>query len=98
MVAERTRKYEAVLILSPEATEDEVSGIVDRIAGWVGERGGELTERDVWGIKRFAYPIHKFMEGNYVLTNFTMAAGSAQELDRYLNSSEDILRSLVVKL
>ena len=58
MVAERTRKYEAVLILSPEATEDEVSGIVDRIAGWVGERGGELTERDVWGIKRFAYPIN----------------------------------------
>ena len=98
MVAERTRKYEAVLILSPEATEDEVSGIVDRIASWGSERGGELTERDVWGIKRFAYPIKKFMEGNYVLTNFTMGAGSAQELDRYLNSSEDILRSLVVKL
>ena len=97
MVAQRVRDYEVVIILSPEATEDEVTGILDRVDGWITERGGEIKERDVWGLKRFAYPIKKFMEGNYSLTTFKLDVGMAQALDRYLKSSEDILRALVVK-
>ena len=38
------------------------------------------------------------MEGNYSLTTFKLDVGMAQALDRYLKSSEDILRALVVKL
>ena len=38
------------------------------------------------------------MEGNYSLTTFKLDVGMAQGLDRYLKSSEDILRALVVRL
>ena len=97
MVAQRVRDYEVVIILSPEATEDELTGVLERVDGWITERGGEVKERDVWGLKRFAFPIKKFTEGNYSLTQFTLDAGTAQELDRYLATSEDVLRALVVK-
>lgn len=98
MVAQRVREYEVVIILSPEATEEEVSGVLDRVSGWITDRGGEVKNRDIWGLKRFAYPIKKFMEGNYSLTTFSLDVKRAQELDRYLKASEDILRALVVKL
>ena len=98
MVAQRVREYEVVIILSPEATEEEVTGVLDRVSGWITDRGGEVKSRDIWGLKRFAYPIKKFMEGNYSLTTFSLDAERAQELDRYLKTSEDILRALVVKL
>ncbi len=98
MVAQRVRDYEVVIILSPEATEDELNGILERVDGWIAERGGAVKERDLWGLKRFAFPIKKFTEGNYSLTKFSIDTGMAQELDRYLKASEDVLRALVVKL
>lgn len=98
MVAQRVRDYEVVIILSPEATEDELNGILERLDGWIKERGGEVKERTVWGLKRFTYPIKKFTEGNYSLTTFNLYPEMAQELDRYLNASEDVVRALVVKL
>ena len=98
MVAQRVRDYEVVIILSPEATEDELNGTLERVDGWIKERGGEVKERDNWGLKRFTYPIKKFTEGNYSLTTLSIDPGMAQALDRYLQTSEDIVRALVVKL
>ena len=98
MVAQRVRDYEVVIILSPEATEDELEGVFERIDAWITERAGAVKERDIWGLKRLAFPIKKFTEGNYSLTKFSMNTGMAQEFDRYLKASEDVIRSLVVKL
>ena len=98
MVAQRVRDYEVVIILSPEATEDELKGVFERIDAWITERAGAVKERDIWGLKRFAFPIKKFTEGNYSLTKFSINTGMAQEFDRYLKASEDVIRSLVVKL
>ena len=99
MVAQRVRDYEVVIILSPESTEDELTGILDRVDGWIKERGGEIKERDIWGLKRFAYPIKgSSWRGTTPLTTFKLDVGMAQDFDRYLKSSEDILRALVVKL
>jgi len=51
-----------------------------------------------WGRKRLAYPIKRCREGNYVLTPFKMDPTSALELDKNLESSERILRHLLVRL
>ena len=94
MVAERTRDYELVMVLSPEATEDEITAIMDRVDALVKDGGGEVSERDTWGLKRLAYPLKKFNEGNYMLMRFSSDAGALQELNRSFNAAEDILRFL----
>ena len=40
------------MVASPEATEDEITAIMDRVEGLVKDGGGEVSERDTWGLKR----------------------------------------------
>ena len=98
MVAQQTRDYEMVMILSPEATEEEVSVTVERVHGLVTEAGGSVTEHEVWGLRRLAYPVKKFREGNYVLTKFASEPNAILEFNRSLEASEEILRFLVTKV
>ena len=98
MVAENTRGYELVTILSPEATEDEVSSSIERIDGLIKDNGGSVTEHDTWGLRRLAFPINKFQEGNYVLTKFALDPDSLTEFHRTLTASEDVLRFMVSKV
>ncbi len=98
MVSQRSRDYELVMILSPEANEDELAATVEKVSSFITERGGTAEEPDKWGLRRFAYPIQEFMEGNYVLTRFSLEASNVNELDRNLRASDDVLRYLVTKV
>ena len=97
MVAERTIDYELVMILSPEASEDESTAIVERATSFITENGGDLNEQENWGVRRLSYTISKFTEGNYVLARFGLDAANVAELDRRLRSSESVLRHLITK-
>ena len=97
MVAQRLRDYEIVFILTPEANEGEVEAAIERISTFVSDRGGSFGEHEVWGLRRLAYPINKFMEGIYVLAHFSLDASDVLELERSLTTSEDVIRHLVTK-
>ena len=60
-----------MLILPAEADEATVSTAVDRIAKVIAPSGGEITNIDRWGRKRFAYEIGRQTEGYYVVVRFT---------------------------
>ena len=92
------RDYEIVMVLSPEATDEEASATVERVSNFVAERGGSVSEQENWGVRRLAYPIRRFQEGNYVLARFTLGPSDVLELDRSLNAADDILRHLVTKV
>ena len=98
MIAQRLRDYEIVFILTPEANEGEVNAAVERVSAFITDRGGAVSEHEVWGLRRLAYPINKFMEGIYVLAKFTLDANDVLALDRSLNTSEDVIRHLVTRL
>ena len=98
MIAERIREYEVVMILSPEATEEEIAATIERVDGLVTGGGGTVGEHNNWGLKRLAYPVQKFREGNYILVKFSMDASAVTELNRSLKASEDIIRFLVTKV
>ena len=82
MVAQQTRDYELVMVLSPEATEEEIGSTMERVDGLITDSGGSVGD-------------HKFQEGNYVLTRFALGPQEFKEVNRLLNASEDILRFLV---
>ena len=91
------REYEMVMILSPEATQDEVTATVERVDGLISGGGGAVAEHETWGLKQLAYEIDDFNEGNYVLTRFSLDAGGVAGLNRALAASEDIIRFLVTR-
>ena len=97
MAAERMREYEMVMILSPEATQEELAATVERVDGLIEDGGGAVADHETWGLKRLAYEINDFNEGNYVLTRFSLDATGVSELNRALTASEDIIRFLVTR-
>jgi small subunit ribosomal protein S6 len=90
--------YELVAIISPEADEDEVAKIVDRMTQSIGSRGGAVEEVKNWGKRRLAYPVRKFMEGDYVLARFKLMPKSVKDLESEIGTFGDVLRYLVVKV
>ena len=95
MATQREREYELVVVLTPEAGEAEAAVSVDRVAGFIADRGGTVSVRESWGVRRLAYPIQNYREGNYFLMRFELDAGETRELDQTLQASQDVLRHLV---
>ena len=94
----RARNYELVMMLSPEATEDEVSATVGRVHDFITNKGGSVEEHQAWGLRRLAFPVSGFREGNYMLTHFALNTDVVAELNSSLKASEDVFRFLVTKV
>ena len=90
--------YELVMIISPEVTEEDVPGTIDKVSEFITSRGGEVTQVDRWGRRKLAYPINRFREGNYVLSRFKLKPGLTSELESSLKISEKVLRHLLVRV
>ena len=98
MTLQRTRDYELVMILSPEATESEAAATARRISALITDGGGTVSHQEHWGVRRLAYPIQRFIEGNYFIIRCVMDTRAANELDKTLNAAQDVLRHLIFKL
>ena len=59
---------------------------------------GEVTKVDRWGKRRLAYEINDLTEGYYLLVEMEAPSATAQELDRVLRISDDVLRHLIIRL
>ena len=86
------------MVLSPEATEDEAKSTVSHVTAVITDKGGEITHQENWGVRRLAYPIQRFVEGNYFLTRFRLESDGVLELDQTLNASQEVLRYLVMRM
>ena len=92
------RDYELVMVLNPEAAEDELLATMERVNKFVSERGGTIVEVNQWGRRKLAYPIKHFVEGYYVLTRFTFEPRLAGELEADIRLWEEVLRHLLVRV
>jgi small subunit ribosomal protein S6 len=87
-----------MLILPAEADEKVVSTAIDRIAKVVASAGGEVSEIDRWGRRRFAFEIDHQHEGYYVVATFTAEPSAQAELERVLNLADEVIRYKVLVL
>jgi small subunit ribosomal protein S6 len=92
------RDYELVMIVSPQVADEEVAATVERVQQFIRERGGQVKDVNPWGRRKLAYPIERHLEGNYVVTHFSLDPAAVRELEENLRLSEEVLRHLVVKL
>ena len=93
------RRYEMVVIITPDVADDDVDDAVERlIKRPVESDGGILDEVNLWGRRKLAYPIEKHSEGTYVLTQLQLNPGSTTELERSLQISEEVLRHMLIRV
>jgi small subunit ribosomal protein S6 len=90
------REYEVMAIVDPDADEQKIGGVVDRITGILSERGGEVSSVDRWGRRKLAYEINRKSEGIYVLVTFKSEPEALRELDRVLALADEVLRFKII--
>ena len=90
------RLYELTVILAAEMEDHKAA--VKEVAEVVRGLGAEVEKIDLWGKRRFAYPIKKQQEGFYSLITMKMEPAQIKELDRVLGLRQQVLRHLVVAL
>lgn len=94
--------YEIVFVVKPDAVEETLKGIVqkvkDTIEGGVEGLKGEAVKIDEWGKRRLAYLIQNYQEGYYFLVNFSGAPQISKEIERALRLNENILRFQTIRV
>ncbi len=94
----RLQNYELVYIVSPELADEALESTVSGISQFITNKEGVISNVDRWGKRKLAYPVGRFLEGNYVLTKFSMNSAHCRDFEVSLKISEKILRHLLVKL
>ena len=90
--------YELVAILDPRMDADQSAADLAKIDGAVTNGDGQLLANEEWGIRRLAYPIKQFREGNYILRKMRIESSEAVSLNESLRSSEEVIRHLIIKI
>lgn len=100
MVAtDEMRRYEAVFVLAPTLTEDEVKQSIETFRKAAEEKGATIIDVKEWGKRRLAYPIKKHTEGVYtILTLEERAAEAVNELERRFKVADSVIRFLTVRI
>lgn len=91
------RSYELMYIINPALDEDGTNAVIEKFKTLIENNGGEVTKLDRWGKRRLAYEINDIKDGYYVLCYFSGKPAVAQELDRVMKITDDILRHMIVR-
>ena len=83
-----SRQYELVYIVSPDASEQEVTDLHAQVEATIARIGGELVKTENWGRRKMAYEIGPHKEGVYVLEVINGTGELMKELERRLRVSE----------
>ena len=92
------RRYELVYVVSPDATDDQVTDLHTQIDAIVQRIGGRIEKTEAWGRRRLAYEIGRHKEGVYVLEVIIGSGELLKEIDRRLKVSDLVIRHLVVRV
>ena len=61
------RKYELVYVVSPDATDEQVTELHTQVESIVQRMNGQIEKTENWGRRKLAYEIGRHKEGTYVL-------------------------------
>ena len=91
------KSYELMLIFDPSLEESKITEELSKITSLIEKNKGEILSKDIWGIKRLAYPVKHQENGFYVLLYFNSDSKVLLEIDRLNKINDKIIRHLIVK-
>lgn len=95
-MAKLDAKYEAMVVFSVKANDEEqIKALTNKFSELI-KNNGTLEGVDEWGKRKLAYDINYESEGYYVLYNFESKPDFPAELERIISITDGVLRSMVV--
>ena len=92
------RIYEELFIVQPGAPDEEVDPFIDQLKNVITKAGGTVDKAEKWGMRKLAYRVVKYDEGQYILLQFTAKPETVKELERRLRVADIVLKFLTVRI
>ncbi len=92
------RKFETLLLLSPELAADMREGLVASFTAIIEREQGKIVTVDNWGMRDLAYPVRKHMRGYYVRLEYVAPGTVVAELERNIRITDGVYKFVTVKL
>lgn len=92
------RVYEELFIVKPDAPEEEVEGFVEQIKQVISNGKGTVDKVDKWGVRKLAYRVSKYNEGNYVLVQFSSTPELVHEVERRMRVADLVIKFITVRI
>jgi len=86
------RKYELVVILHPDASEEEQKAFFRKNKEILQSFQGEIHHIDTWGKRKLGNPVNRVFRGNYFHMTFEALGGAVHELERTMRINDRVLR------
>lgn len=93
-----TNQYEAVFIMTPVLSDDQMKEAVSKFEKLILDKGAEIVHQENWGLRKLAYPIQRKNTGFYHLFEFKAEGSLIKDLEIQFIRDERIMRFLTVKL
>jgi small subunit ribosomal protein S6 len=90
------RRYETIIILDPDISEDGRAPVFDRISDTISQGNGFLVLRDDWGNRKLAYEINKKPRGFYTRFDFCGTGTIVDEIERFCRIDDRVMKYLTV--
>ena len=90
------RRYETIVILDPDISEDGRAPVFDRISDTISQGNGFLVLRDDWGNRKLAYEIKKKPRGFYTRFDFCGTGTIIDEIERFCRIDDRVMKYLTV--
>ena len=90
--------YENVFIARQDISGAQVDTLADTFTQLVADNGGEVKNREYWGLRNLAYRMRKNRKGHYVLLNIDAPSAAIAELERTMRINEDVIRYLTIRV
>ncbi len=97
-MAENTRLYDLMLVLSPLAEEERRAKIVADVTAQIEAGGGAVQRQDDWHTRPLAYEIRHQGEGEYHLLQFTGPAAVLDSVSHSLRIDDAVLRFRIIRV
>jgi len=92
------RKYETIIIIDPDLSNEDQDLIFERLYDLIPQQGGFLVMFDDWGPKKLAYEIKKKARGYYVRLEYCGTGTLVDEMERLFRIDDRILKYMTVLL
>ena len=92
------RRYETILILDPDLSEEGRAPLIERIGQFIPQQGGLVVEEEHWGQRKLAYDIKRKQRGYYLRFDYCGTGPLVTELERFCRIDDRVLKFMTVQL
>jgi len=92
------RLYEVMFIVRPDVADEEVDKLIENFSATVKNGGGVVKSAEKMGLRKLAYVVRKFADGNYILLTIEAGGPVVLELERRLRVTEPVIKFITVRM